>query len=142
MAVEALNVDPSPPIPGRTRDLDLNAPSSFHEAFPVQIASPAATLRRFSIKKARASRHRIEKQKHLSRPVSSPTLHAARMSDSEADKKRNKLGYQRISIACGKHHCLPSRAADCLSQTTSCRSHGAFTDLVQHTAAEGRSDVY
>lgn len=24
------------------------------------------------------------------------------MSDSE-DKKRNKLGYQRISIACGKH---------------------------------------
>jgi hypothetical protein len=24
------------------------------------------------------------------------------MSDMDADKKRNKLGYQRISIACGK----------------------------------------
>lgn len=25
------------------------------------------------------------------------------MSESELDKKRNKLGYQRISIACGKY---------------------------------------
>lgn len=29
------------------------------------------------------------------------------MSDSEQDKKRNKLGYQRISIACGKTLTIP-----------------------------------
>jgi len=32
------------------------------------------------------------------------------MSDSEIDKKRNKLGYQRISIACGK--CVTARICE------------------------------
>lgn len=39
----------------------------------------------------------------LTKSISSPHLRAPIMSESELDKKRNKLGYQRISIACA--HC-------------------------------------
>ncbi|KAK0257734.1 hypothetical protein LTR91_006276 [Friedmanniomyces endolithicus] len=38
--------------------------------------------------------------KELSRSFSTPQLRDGAMSDSDSDKKRNKLGYQRISIAC------------------------------------------
>lgn len=36
-----------------------------------------------------------------SRSLSTPHVRGVIMSDAESDKKRNKLGYQRISIACG-----------------------------------------
>lgn len=42
--------------------------------------------------------------KQLSQSLSTPQLRGPIMSESELDKKRNKLGYQRISIACGKSH--------------------------------------
>lgn len=56
-------------------------------------------------KKRRTSR--IKNTKQLSRSTSNPQIHDVMLSDSEIDKKRNKLGYQRISIACGK--CVTAR---------------------------------
>lgn len=112
MAVEAASDDPSPSISGPTRVLDLNAPSPFHEAlFATQITNAAPTLRRtFPTNKSRGSLHRLDKR--LSRAASTPSFRASAMSDSEQDKKRNKLGYQRISIACGEKFALPSRVRD------------------------------
>ncbi|EMC94520.1 hypothetical protein BAUCODRAFT_149659 [Baudoinia panamericana UAMH 10762] len=52
-------------------------------------------------KKRRPSKYKPPRQ--LSRSASTPQLREAAMSDLELDKKRNKLGYQRISIACA--HC-------------------------------------
>ncbi|KAK4550825.1 hypothetical protein LTR36_000405, partial [Oleoguttula mirabilis] len=49
-------------------------------------------------KKRRASKMKPGKQ--LSRSASTPQLSDGIMSESDLDKKRNKLGYQRISIAC------------------------------------------
>lgn len=51
-------------------------------------------------KKRRHSKMKAAKQ--LARSVSTPQIRDQIMSDSDIDKKRNKLGYQRISIACGK----------------------------------------
>lgn len=51
-------------------------------------------------KKRKPSKSKGAKQ--LSRSVTTPQMGGVSMSDSESDKKRNKLGYQRISIACGK----------------------------------------
>lgn len=50
----------------------------------------------------------------LTKSISSPHLRGPIMSESELDKKRNKLGYQRISIACGKRHAHSS----CRAPTT------------------------
>lgn len=53
-------------------------------------------------KKPRVSKTKPS-SKHPSKSPSTPLLRGLVMSDAEsADKKRNKLGYQRISIACGK----------------------------------------
>lgn len=49
-------------------------------------------------KKRRSSKMKPSKQ--LPRSASTPQMRDIIMS--EEDKKRNKLGYQRISIACGK----------------------------------------
>jgi hypothetical protein len=54
----------------------------------------------FRVQKRRPSRI-LTTSEQLSTPDPAPTHSATNnMSDSE-DKKRNKLGYQRISIACG-----------------------------------------
>lgn len=111
MAVEVFTDDPSPFFSGSTRDVALNAPSSFHtrsnEAFPAQITTPAPTSRKPSATKTRGSRSKVAK--HPSRSIYTLPPRASTMSDSEQDKKRNKLGYQRISIACGKNFTFPSR---------------------------------
>lgn len=135
MAVEAFSDDPSPSNSGPIRDSDLNAPSSFHEAFPAQITNPASTLRRLPTAKTRRSRPKIEK--NLSRSISTPSPRAQTMSDSEQDKKRNKLGYQRISIACGKKSKLP---APCRADSQP-PNHGALADFVQPTAVVERYGV-
>jgi len=49
-------------------------------------------------KRRKSSKYKTSK--HLGRAVSTPLMRDGAMSDD--DKKRNKLGYQRISIACGK----------------------------------------
>lgn len=140
MAVEVFSDDPFPSFPGPTRDSVVIAPSSFHdEAFPAQITTAASILRRLPTKKAKGPGHRIEKR--LPKSVSTPPPRASAMSDSEQDKKRNKLGYQRISIACGKNFDMPSRAR-LLFYKSSLPSHGAFADFVQLTAAVARSDAY
>lgn len=108
MDVEVFGDDRFPSIAESPRDSVLNAPSSFHdEAFPAQAAIPATTLRRLSGKKLKGTKYRIEKRP--ARSVSTPPLPLSTMSDSEQDKKRNKLGYQRISIACGKNLTRPFR---------------------------------
>jgi len=53
---------------------------------------------------------RIKSTKQIPRSTSTPQLQEVVMSDSEIDKKRNKLGYQRISIACGK--CVTARICE------------------------------
>lgn len=141
MAVEVFSDDPFPSLPGPTRDSVLNALSSFHnEAFPAQITNPASTLRRPSTKRSKGPVHRVEKRPP--RSVSTPPLRQNTMSDSEQDKKRNKLGYQRISIACGKNLDTPTRVRHPFYASNPMSCHGACTDFVQHIAAVARSDVY
>ena len=57
-----------------------------------------------SVKKRRLSKPKAGRS--LARSISTPQLRGNVMSDSDADKKRNKLGYQRISIACGMSNAL------------------------------------
>lgn len=52
--------------------------------------------------------------KYLFKSQSTPHLRARNiMSESELQAKRNKLGYQRISIACGMSLKVPDRTACC-----------------------------
>lgn len=98
MAIQDFSGDLSPSMSDVTRDVVPIIPPSFHdEAFLPQISLPASISYRSSLKKRKLSTARVEK----SRSVCTSRQRAATMSDSEADKKRNKLGYQRISIACG-----------------------------------------
>jgi hypothetical protein len=53
-------------------------------------------------KKQRSSTTNPDRQ--LFRSSSTSHLRGPIMSESDLDKKRNKLGYQRISIACGQSH--------------------------------------
>ncbi|TKA27615.1 hypothetical protein B0A50_04447 [Salinomyces thailandicus] len=57
---------------------------------------PLASLS--SSKKRKPSKSKSAKQ--LSRSVSTPQLFGSSIMSDFDDKKRNKLGYQRISIAC------------------------------------------
>lgn len=132
MAVEVFCGDPFPSFSGITRNMDTNAlPSFHHEAFPTPITTPARSLRRFSSKKTRESAHKVEK---TYRSDSSPPLRtrASTMSDSEQDKKRNKLGYQRISIACGEYLITPPCS----------RYVERLTDGVQLIAAVAKFDAF
>lgn len=63
------------------------------------------------------------------------------MSDSEQDKKRNKLGYQRISIACGKTLTIPSRFCRLPLRPSQPPGRGRFADSVQPIAVAERSAV-
>lgn len=102
MAVEVVCGDPFPSFSVISRNMDTNAPSSFHdEPFPVQITTPATPSPIFVTKKASQAAERITKRYHRSVPSPPRRERASTMSDGEQDKKRNKLGYQRISIACG-----------------------------------------
>jgi len=85
--------------------------------------------------------------KQLPRSVSTPQLVGlSAMSDTD-DKKRNKLGYQRISIACAhcrrrKIRCLlaeddaHSRCQNCIRLKKDC----VFYPVDQQSALEGKSD--
>lgn len=105
MAIEVYHHDVPTTITKSTRDVVLDTglspnlarvttdPYSMQQG-PQKI-SPLAS----SGKKRRLSKPKTGKS--LARSISTPQLRGNVMSDSEADKKRNKLGYQRISIACG-----------------------------------------
>lgn len=91
---------------------------------------------------------KIKAGKQISRSSSTPHMREPLMSDSEADKKRNKLGYQRISIACAhcrrrKIRCLLSdgdthqRCQNCIRLKKEC----VFYPVEQQTAIDNRSDT-
>lgn len=69
-------------------------------ALSMQKSSQATSTLGSTAKKRRPSK--VKTGRSLARSVSTPQLRGHVMSDIDADKKRNKLGYQRISIACGK----------------------------------------
>ena len=105
MAIEVSRRDTSPSITHSTRDAvsvpsatSNSAPTS--NAYSVQEAASTTSAFGSSVKKRRHSKSKTGKS--LPRSLSTPHLRAPVMSDSDIDKKRNKLGYQRISIACGK----------------------------------------
>lgn len=78
------------------------APPEYHSqthanvSFASGTPQPPGLLNR---KKQRSSKTKTDKI--VTKSISTPHLRDNIMSESEADKKRNKLGYQRISIACG-----------------------------------------
>ncbi|CAK1354578.1 hypothetical protein CB0940_01583 [Cercospora beticola] len=80
------------------------APPEYHSqthanvSFATGTPQPPGLLNR---KKQRSSKTKTDKI--VTKSISTPHLRDNIMSESEADKKRNKLGYQRISIACA--HC-------------------------------------
>ena len=79
-------------IPAAIRTAEtINVDASYSASEPVLVYT-------FASKKQRSSKMKPGKQ--ISRSTSSPQMREGPMS--EEDKKRNKLGYQRISIACGK----------------------------------------
>ncbi|KAK0934667.1 hypothetical protein LTR48_004084 [Friedmanniomyces endolithicus] len=91
---------------------------------------------------------KIKSGKQLSRSFSTPQLRDDAMSDSDSDKKRNKLGYQRISIACAhcrrrKIRCIISdgdshqRCQNCIRLKKDC----AFYAVDQQAAMEGRPET-
>ena len=62
------------------------------------------------------------------------------MSDSDLDKKRNKLGYQRISIACGKSDApVPSPYRFAALEADLVES---YTDQQQLTVVVGKLGVW
>lgn len=103
-------------LPTATRTTDHAVPTSAgHLTLDRGIATapsapgappPTASSR----KKLKSSKTKPGKQL-LSASSSTSSLRGYIMSDSDLDKKRNKLGYQRISIACGEF-CLMDANTD------------------------------
>ncbi|KXT18880.1 hypothetical protein AC579_3571 [Pseudocercospora musae] len=109
---------------------------------PPPSPSAAATSR----KKAKPPKTKPRQQP--SKSSSTPSLRAHIMSDSDLDKKRNKLGYQRISIACAhcrrrKIRCLLSedeseqRCQNCIRLKKEC----VFYPVDQQAAIDARSET-
>lgn len=105
-----------PAIMGLTRNgvSDASAlfpPANVGVAYAMHEAPPTSLPAGLSVKKAKPSK--IKTGKPLSKLISTPPLRQSVMSDSDLDRKRNKLGYQRISIACGKSSFILCRAVSC-----------------------------
>ncbi|KAK0913890.1 hypothetical protein LTR91_011988 [Friedmanniomyces endolithicus] len=78
----------------------LGRPSHAHLSSAAS-STPDATFQSHAASALRTRKSTKNKSgKQLSRSLSTPQLRDGAMSDSDSDKKRNKLGYQRISIAC------------------------------------------
>lgn len=102
----AMSYDPShrttlPSFTGTTSDAVSPALGTTNPTRANVSSAPEPTLASTpNNKKRRSSKKKNNKQ--LSRSASTPQMRDEVMSDSDIEKKRNKLGYQRISIACGK----------------------------------------
>jgi hypothetical protein len=98
MAVEVYHRhDTLPSTTKATRDV---LPDASVTSNSMREGSQATSTLGSTVKKRRPSK--VKTGRSLARSVSTPQLRGHVMSDMDADKKRNKLGYQRISIACGK----------------------------------------
>lgn len=109
MAIDIYHHDSFPSITHTTRDkpLDTSVTSDSARvigAYSMQVGPQTTSSLGSSVKKRRHSKPKAGRP--LPKSISTPHLKGRVMSDSEADKKRNKLGYQRISIACGEHMAL------------------------------------
>lgn len=102
-------IDPSTTTESTSRDVvsDLSAVFDATRSSDVHLsqkAPPTSAPSGPKIKRQQPSRSKFSKvTKPAQRSLSTSYVQALVMSDSDADKKRNKLGYQRISIACA--HC-------------------------------------
>ena len=84
-------------------------PTGASNVLPAPESPPTSAPSVSGSKRQKLSRSKITKvTKPVQRSLSTPHVRALIMSDSEADKKRNKLGYQRISIACGEYRSVPN----------------------------------
>ena len=91
----------SDPNQGATsEDWATRDPGLVNDAYAVQETLPTSTSSSLANKKRKQSKGKAVKSS--SRSMSTPQAQRSGMSDSDIDKKRNKLGYQRISIACGQ----------------------------------------
>lgn len=97
-----------PPPPQNGADLDMT-PSSYMSNYPVPPPSSSMEVRpqepSMSLKDRRESISKMIKLKRSMstpnvRPAQTPPDHSAALA---ADKRRNKLGYHRTSVACGKY---------------------------------------
>ena len=103
-----------------------------HEAPPSSARSESNGKRRKSSKvRAGRSSSRSSSTQQIRRPV---------MSESDIDKKRNKLGYQRTSIACGESRNVRRPNAFHVWHWHT-RMVLLFADHRQHTAVDAKSDV-
>ena len=105
MALDVSHYGTSPSITNTTRDavpsqgMGFDAAGAKH-ARSEQEAMPTLATSGPDLKKRRLSKHKSGRL--VPRAFSTSHLRGSVMSEAELDKKRNKLGYQRISIACGK----------------------------------------
>lgn len=97
-----------PPPPQNGADMDM-APSGYMSNYSVPPPSSSMEVRpqepSMSLKDRRES---ISKMMRLKRSLSTPNVRPAQTPPDHAaalaaDKRRNKLGYHRTSVACGKH---------------------------------------
>ena len=82
------------------------------EALPAHLTNslPGAASATLTAKKRRSLKHRLPAE--IKRSVSTPHMRGLALSDnggtSPTDKRRNKLGYHRTSVACGESLSSPS----------------------------------
>ncbi|KAJ8610719.1 hypothetical protein MRB53_038361 [Persea americana] len=124
-----------------TTDASLDFQRSDASYLPLAPPHPETRNRKRRLSRAKAGQP-------LSRSFSTPTLQGHLMPDSDLDKKRNKLGYQRISIACAhcrrrKIRCLiaendrEQRCQNCIRLKKEC----VFYPVDQQSAMEAKSET-
>jgi len=89
-----------PPIPGDQRIIERPITIQPDQSHPPPSAEASG-------KKRKSSRHKPPSD--LKRSQSTPHMRGLAMADTSSisptiDKRRNKLGYHRTSVACGKSH--------------------------------------
>jgi hypothetical protein len=100
--------------PGIDSQMSLISPTSQDEPEALRSGVISTTGPEPGLKKRRATKGRIPAE--IRRSASTPHIRGLALSDSSAlsptDKRRNKLGYHRTSVACGTSHCLNDPSHD------------------------------
>ena len=107
----ALNMHLPPPI-------DPLDASSFEHGSAVAISVPSAPMMPLTTAAILSQRKRRRSTTSLKRSASTPNVrghhsHSSDVGMTLAEKRRNKLGYHRTSVACGKFYIWSGGSMDC-----------------------------
>ncbi|KAM3415660.1 hypothetical protein BST61_g9179 [Cercospora zeina] len=137
----------SAPFGSRREGNAVPVSPEYHSRAHVNVSFASGTPQPLGLNRKQRRLSKAKTDKIVTKSISTPHLRDTTMSESDADKKRNKLGYQRISIACAhcrrrKIRCVVAeddpeqRCQNCIRLKKEC----VFYPVDQQAVLDARSD--